>query len=222
MYVPDFVNASCGCGRSSCECAEQRSCGCNRGCSCDRCGCTTQVIVGPPGPRGPMGPMGLRGIQGIPGGLLNFADFYALMPTDNATAIAAGADVAFPRTNAVSGSGITRISDTAFSVANPGTYLVMFNVATTEAGQLALTLNGTELPYTVVGKTDTGNQITGFTLVNTTTPNSVITVRNPAANATPLTLTPTAGGTLPVSAHLVIAQVSQPTPTPTPIPTPTV
>lgn len=44
-------------------------------------------------------------------------------------------------------------------------------------------------------------------LVDTTTINSVLTVRNPAGNAAALTITPLAGGTAPVSAHLVITQI---------------
>ena len=36
---------------------------------------------------------------------------------------------------------------------------------------------------------------------------SALTVRNPAGNAAALTVTPLAGGTHPVSAHLVITQI---------------
>lgn len=36
----------------------------------------------------------------------------------------------------------------------------------------------------------------------------VLTVRNPAGNAAALTITPLAGGTRPVSAHLVITQIN--------------
>lgn len=44
-------------------------------------------------------------------------------------------------------------------------------------------------------------------IVTTTQSNSVLTVRNPAGNAAALTITPLAGGTRPVSAHLVIVQL---------------
>jgi len=44
-------------------------------------------------------------------------------------------------------------------------------------------------------------------IVTTTTINSILTVRNPAGNAAALTITPLAGGTRPVSAHLVITQI---------------
>jgi hypothetical protein len=89
-----------------------------------------------------------------------------------------------------------------------GTYEVLFQVSVTEAGQLILTLNGADLAYTVVGRATGTIQITGIALVNTTVVNSVLTVRNPAGNATALTITPVAGGTRPVSAHLIITQIA--------------
>ena len=87
----------------------------------------------------------------------------------------------------------------------------MFQVSVNEAGQLVLTLNGgagaVELAPTVVGRATGTSQIIGMSLVTTTVANSVLTVRNPAANATALTITPLAGGASPVSAHLVITQI---------------
>ena len=38
--------------------------------------------------------------------------------------------------------------------------------------------------------------------------NSILTVRNPAGNVAALTITPLAGGTSPVSAHLVIIKIA--------------
>ena len=58
-----------------------------------------------------------------------------------------------------------------------------------------------------VGATGT-SQIVGMAVITTTAVNSVLTVRNPAGNAAALTITPLAGGTRPVSAHLVITQIS--------------
>jgi hypothetical protein len=83
----------------------------------------------------------------------------------------------------------------------------MFQVSITEAGQLILTLNGADLAYTVVGRATGTSQIAGMSLVTTTVINSILTVRNPAGNSTALTITPLAGGTRPVSAHLVITQI---------------
>ena len=77
-----------------------------------------------------------------------------------------------------------------------------------EAGQLILTLNGEDLAYTVVGRATGASQIVGMAIVTTTVINSILTVRNPASNAAALTVTPLAGGTCSVSAHLVITQIA--------------
>ena len=162
--------------------------------------------TGPQGAQGPQGEVGPQGPRGLPGGVLSYADFYALMPTDNATAITPGSDVAFSRNGVIANTNIGRTNDTDFLLNATGTYLVMWNASIGEAGQLVLTLNDTELPYTVVG-TETGEELAGFTILNITTP-STITVRNPIANTTNVTLTPNAGGTDPVSAHITIVQIA--------------
>lgn len=91
-------------------------------------------------------------------------------------------------------------------MAQIGTYQVLFQVSVTEAGQLQLTLNGAPLAYTLVGRATGTSQIIGLAII-TTTINSVLTVRNHADNATAPTITPLAGGTQPVSAHLFITQI---------------
>jgi hypothetical protein len=84
---------------------------------------------------------------------------------------------------------------------------VAFAVSVDEAGQLILTLNGADLAYTVAGRATGTSQIVGEALVETTSINSILTVRNPAGNSTALTVTPLAGGTRPVSATLIIEQL---------------
>jgi len=166
--------------------------------------------VGPQGPigeTGPVGPQGPIGETGPAGGVLNFADFYALMPPDNAATVAPGTDVSFPQDGPNSGSDIARSGADSFTLAQIGTYQVLFQVGVTEAGQLILTLNGEDLEYTVVGRATGASQIIGMAIVETTAINSVLTVRNPAGNAAALTITPVAGGPRPVSAHLVITQI---------------
>ena len=44
---------------------------------------------------GPTGPIGPTGPQGPAGGLLNYADFYALMPPDNTATVAPGTELVF-------------------------------------------------------------------------------------------------------------------------------
>ncbi|SFA73666.1 hypothetical protein SAMN05216312_101205 [Cohnella sp. OV330] len=167
--------------------------------------------VGPAGPAGavgPAGPAGAVGPAGPAGGALGFADFFALMPPDNAATVAPDTDVSFPQDGPISGTAITRINASAFNLAAIGTYQVLFQVNVNEAGQLLLTLNGADLAYTVVGRATGTSQIVGMALVQTTVINSVLTVRNPAGNSTALTITPLAGGTRPDSAHLVILQIA--------------
>ena len=129
------------------------------------------------------------------------------MPPDNAATVAPGTDVSFPQDGPNSGADISRSGASTFNLGLIGTYQVLFQVGVTEAGQLVLTLNGAELDYTVVGRAAGTSQIIGIAIITTTTTNSVLTVRNPADNAVALTITPTAGGTEPVSAHLVITQI---------------
>lgn len=71
-----------------------------------------------------------------------------------------------------------------------------------------MTLNGADLDYTVVGRATGASQIVGMALVETTEINSILTVRNPAGNTPALTITPVAGGTRPVSAHLMIIKIA--------------
>jgi hypothetical protein len=170
--------------------------------------------LGPEGIAGALGPQGLAGLAGAigaagpAGGVLGFADFFALMPPDNAATVAPNTDVSFPQDGPISGTAITRINASSFNLSAIGTYQVLFQVNVNEAGQLILTLNGADLAYTVVGRATGTSQIVGMALVQTTVINSVLTVRNPAGNSTALTITPLAGGTRSDSAHLVIMQIA--------------
>ena len=160
--------------------------------------------MGATGPAGPQGPIGETGPAG---GVLGYADFYALMPPDNAATVAPGTEVSFPQDGPNSGTGIARSGPDSFTLAEIGTYQVLFQVSVTEPGQLVLTLNGVDLAYTVAGRAGRTAQIVGMAIVETTSVNSVLTVRNPEGTAAALTITPLAGGTRPVSAHLVIVQL---------------
>ena len=188
-------------------------CGCQKDPWADECSCNCDCLKCPPGPQGPIGPQGPAGEtgpvgpQGPAGGVLNYADFYALMPPDNAATVAPGTDVSFPQNGPNSGADISRTGPDSFNLAQIGTYQILFEVSVDEAGQLILTLNGEDLAYTVVGRATGASQIIGMAIVTTTVINSILTVRNPAGNSTTLTITPLAGGTRPVSAHLVIMQI---------------
>ena len=129
------------------------------------------------------------------------------MPTDNAIAITPGTDVAFPRNGVIANTNIGRTSDTEFLLNATGTYLIMWNASIGEVGQLVLTANDAELPYTVVGTSDESGELVGFTIINIVAP-TTITVRNPTNSTTNITLTANAGGTDPVNAHLTIVQIA--------------
>ena len=66
------------------ECNEPDKNSCSNKKQCDSCICCPICSTGIPGPQGPIGPIGPQGPigetgpQGIPGGLLSYADFYAL------------------------------------------------------------------------------------------------------------------------------------------------
>ena len=161
--------------------------------------------TGPTGPTGPTGAMGPTGPAGE-SGLSSYATFYALMPTDNAIAIAPNEPIDFP-TTATKTSDITVTSPSVFAVTTAGNYLVMFQASTTEGGQLQLTVNNTPIAYTTVGKAGENTQIVGFAILPLAA-NDAISVINPQASTTGITLTQNAGGTSAVAAQLVIAKLA--------------
>lgn len=164
--------------------------------------------AGAPGIAGAAGSQGIPGVPGIPGapGVLDFSDFFALMPLDNAAPVAVGTAVEFPQNGDSTGT-IVRTGPSSFLLPTIGTYLVEFQVSVTEAGQLMLRLNGGLVANSVVGRATGADQLVGISLVTTTTSNSILEVINPPGNSTALTITPLAGGTHAVSAHLTITRI---------------
>src|SRR5580700_4996111 len=165
--------------------------------------------AGPQGPQGtqgaqgPQGTQGAQGPQGTPGTALSFADFYALMPPDNAATVGAGTAVSFPRAGAASGTDIVQSNSTTFTLAAAGIYLVAFQVSVTEAGQLVLAQNGVQLAQSVVGRATGTSQIVGTSMVTASAGDS-LQVNNPVGESIALAITERAGGIDPVSAHLTI------------------
>ena len=164
--------------------------------------------TGATGPTGPTGPTGATGATGPAGesGLSSYATFYALMPTDNAVAIAPNEPIDFP-TTATKTNDITVTSPSVFTVTTAGNYLVMFQASTTEGGQLQLTVNNTPIAYTTVGKAGENTQIVGFAILPLAA-NDAISVINPETSTTAITLTQNAGGVSAVAAQLVIAKLA--------------
>ena len=123
------------------------------------------------------------GETGPAGGVLNYADFYALMPGENSATVAPGTDVSFPQDGPNSGSDIARSDPDSFTLADIGIYQVLFQVSVTGAGQLILTLNGEDLAYTVADRATGVSQIVGMAIVETNVTDSILTVRNPEGTA---------------------------------------
>lgn len=165
-------------------------------------------LTGSAGPQGPIGETGPEEPQGPAGSISDFADFYAIMPPDNDDPIDPGSPITFPRTGPVNGSTIVRLDDSSFRLTTPGIYQVLFRVGIQQSAQLVLTLNGEQLPATVVGR-DTGNTaVIGMVLIETTEEDAVLTVSNPTTAPSAITVAPSTGGALPTSAHLIIMKLT--------------
>lgn len=166
-------------------------------------------VAGPAGAPGLAGAAGFAGIQGIPGipgapGILDFSDFYALMPGDNSATVAINSPILFPQ-NGSTNASITRLGPSSFNLPTIGTYLVQFQVSIDESTQLALRINGTVDLNTVVGRSTGTDQVVGKSFVTTSAPNTTLEVVNVGNSS--ITITPIAGGTHSVSAHVLIIRV---------------
>lgn len=138
----------------------------------------------------------------------DFADFFALMPGDNAATIAVGAPVLFPQNGITLGTSITRLTTSTFQLGPIGTYRFDWQVSVTEPGQLMVKIGAAEQPNSVTGRATGTSQISGTHILTTSVLNSVASLVNPSGNAAALTITPTAGGTHAVSAHFVITRLA--------------
>lgn len=161
--------------------------------------------VGPTGPQGATGATGAVGPTGPAGGISEYASFYALAPNDNPTAIAQNTAVAFPNTTA-STTGITRLTNSTFNLADTGTYLIMFKVNTNTAGQLGIAVNGAVQPNATFGNAADDGIIEGKTIITTTAANTVLSIVNPITTA--VTVTPSAGGTEATVSDLTIIKLA--------------
>ena len=171
-----------------------------------------QGIQGETGATGPTGPQGIQGETGAtgptgPAGALEYASYYATAPSDNTTAVTAGNAVEFPTTSSQS-TGITRLSDSTFNLAEAGTYLVAFRVNSTDAGQLQIAVNSNGLANGIFGTSTEGSSIDGVTVITTAQANSVLSIINPTNSTSPITITQNAGGANPTISTLTIIKLA--------------
>lgn len=169
-------------------------------------------IAGAVGATGPTGPQGIQGETGStgptgPAGASEYASYYATAPGDNPTAITAGNAVEFPTTSSQS-TGITRLSDSTFNLAEAGTYLVAFRVNSTDAGQLQIAVNSNGLANGIFGTSTEGSSIDGVTVITTAQANSVLSIINPTNSTSPITITQNAGGANPTVSTLTIIKLA--------------
>ena len=171
-----------------------------------------QGIQGVTGATGPTGPQGIQGETGAtgpagPAGTSEYASYYATAPGDNPTAVTAGNAVEFPTTSSQS-TGITRLSDSTFNLAEAGTYLVAFRVNSTDAGQLQIAVNSNGLANGIFGTSTEGSSIDGVTVITTAQANSVLSIINPTNSTSPITITQNAGGANPTVSTLTIIKLA--------------
>lgn len=171
-----------------------------------------QGETGATGPTGPTGPQGIQGETGAtgptgPAGASEYASYYATAPDDNPTAVTAGNAVEFPGTSSQS-TGITRLSDSTFNLAEAGTYLVAFRVNSTDAGQLQIAVNSNGLANGIFGTSTEGSSIDGVTVITTAQANSVLSIINPTNSTSPITITQNAGGANPTVSTLTIIKLA--------------
>lgn len=178
------------------------SCNSNYDIKCDSCCGSTKIC--PPGPVGPSGSTGATGPSGLAG------DTGSIDPTG-----------ATGSTGSTGATSVTGSATGALSFADFFAFMPPDNAATVAPGTdvsfpqdgptsgLTITLTGPSIfNLSVVGRATGTSQIVGIALVTTTLVNSLLTVRNPTGNSTALTITPLAGGTRSVSAHLSIIQIA--------------
>lgn len=171
-----------------------------------------------------MGIAGMPGMEPIPAvpnapGILDYSDFYALMPNDNPNPLPGGQAITFPYIG--SSTGVIIPADSSmktFLLPRIGSYIVLFQASVMSPGQLMLRLNGMPIANSVVGNefglsgincecTLTANvQLVGVSVITTLSPNNILEVINPIGNSN-LTLPGNVGGVQPVSAHLVIVRI---------------
>ena len=133
------------------------------------------------------------------------------MPGDNAATVQIGGAIHFPKTD-VANSSITSFGTSSFILPEPATYEITFQVSVSEPTQLGIVITSfpgdpsTLVPSSVVGRSTGSSQIMGSSLITTFVPNTFLSIVNLGFSA--IAMTPNAGGTNPVSAHLVIKKLN--------------
>ena len=152
-------------------------------------------VQGPPGPTGPQGEQGPQGDVGPQGGLLDYAYYYNV----SEQTIFSNSVIIFD--NPIRNSIGIQYSSGNILLINIGVYKVIFNVNSIQQNQICLHLNSIVLNESVY-------ENYGSCIINTTTPNSILTLTS--TTVTPITLMATnAFGThTQINASITIERIS--------------
>jgi hypothetical protein len=157
------------------------------------------------------GMINAAGAPPVPATSLGFAQFFR-SPVAGFGTIAVDTAVPFSSDGPAFG-GIIRdgAADGRFILPAAGVYDISWMVSVDEPGQLAVFLDdGAGLlfvPETMSGRATGTNEITNRVLIETTTANALIEIRNHSSSAGALTMTPNPGGTSDGTTSLVITRL---------------
>ena len=158
--------------------------------------------TGATGDTGATGPTGATGFNEI-----DYADFYALVPPDEFPGIVGGGDAYFPQTLTPSnGAILIDVTGTLATLVDVGTYQVLYQMMLQDStSAFQLTLNSIPIPGTIVRVSGVNfSQIIGLAFVQTTVPNSILSVQDLGIGNT---YSMNTIGLFPETDHLVITKI---------------
>ena len=115
--------------------------------------------------------------------LTTYGNFYGLSPNDYPSQINLNEFIPFANNQILVGD-LVRSNLSSFNLVNPGTYQVQYQISVREACTIILNLNipslGTslDLPHTLTRKNSQDSYINGSFLIQTNTPNNILSVKN--------------------------------------------
>ena len=149
---------------------------------------------------------GTNGTDGV-SGALDFASFYATMPTDNPFAITPNVEVNFPTAGpAAPGTRITIFFPYIFVLQVVGTFEITYFIPVNQSCQIGIFLNENQLTGSITGRSDPNAYVSGRQIITTSETDTFLSLYNAGPSA--FTVTPRAGGAQVASAHLTIVQIS--------------
>jgi hypothetical protein len=155
-------------------------------------------VAGPAGPAGDPGPVG-------PSGGRAYAYVYNVI----GESVAVEHDVTFSAGGVLSPGFVHAPNAAAITIVDPGTYKVSFTVSAAAVNQVALFVNGVEVPGSVYGSAAGAQQNAGQAIITIASGDVVdgganLTVRNHTSSADIALATPQGGTQITVNASVLI------------------